>query len=309
MVRQNYSKALASVAGARVVAVCDNDNKAAEAASARFGVPALSFQDLLKQVDIAVIATPPSTHFGLARECLRNGVMVFCEKPFVPTLDEARELAMLSSQTGLSVTVGHMRRVFPSVQLAKQVLASGVLGPVQRIDLSEGGRFSWETSSNYVATDVTGGVLFDTGSHTLDTAFYVCGLDELAPEISILHVARDRSEPSHEFEARFVLTAESLKVNVSLRLSRFRVLSNRARISCANGTIDIPLGPRDRVRITGPGGSAVVRGAKAGADYTEYFVRQFESVLRRDPAPEFRASRFLLVTDVIEQLSATPENA
>ena len=54
-----------------------------------------SFSDALaenKNIDGAVIATPPSTHFEIAKKCLENGIHVLVEKPMVESLDELKQL-------------------------------------------------------------------------------------------------------------------------------------------------------------------------------------------------------------------------
>ncbi len=50
--------------------------------------------------DILTVATPPSSHFELVRLGLNAGVHVFCEKPFVPSLEEAKEIIALASRAG-----------------------------------------------------------------------------------------------------------------------------------------------------------------------------------------------------------------
>lgn len=42
-----------------------------------------NYHDLLSKIDIAFIATPPSTHFEISRFFLKNKIKVICEKPLV----------------------------------------------------------------------------------------------------------------------------------------------------------------------------------------------------------------------------------
>jgi predicted dehydrogenase len=51
-------------------------------------------------IDVVTIATPPQLHLPVAREFLRRGIHVICEKPFTKDLQEAHELRKLASESG-----------------------------------------------------------------------------------------------------------------------------------------------------------------------------------------------------------------
>src|ERR1044071_8216979 len=71
-----------------------------------------------------------------------------------------------------------MRRLYPSVRVARALLSSEMFGIPLCAEVFEGGPVRWDAHSGYYLSD-TGGVLFDTGSHALDTLSYVLGWDEL----------------------------------------------------------------------------------------------------------------------------------
>src|SRR5689334_9852259 len=48
--------------------------------------------DLLKESDGVLVATPTDTHPALVRACLAAGTPVLCEKPIAASLDAMREL-------------------------------------------------------------------------------------------------------------------------------------------------------------------------------------------------------------------------
>ena len=73
----------------------------------------------------------------------------------------------------------------------------GVLGQVTELSAFEGGRFSWQAESGYVYKDPYGGVLFDTGSHTLDTLLYVACFDTGSLEVTTVHTQRDSRRVLH----------------------------------------------------------------------------------------------------------------
>jgi len=59
-----------------------------------------------KNIDGAIIATPPSTHFDIAKKCLENNLHVLIEKPMVETLKELDILNELASDNKVLMS-GH----------------------------------------------------------------------------------------------------------------------------------------------------------------------------------------------------------
>ncbi len=77
--------------GAVVTSVLGTSEKTSLQASLglrKYGVEAHPYTDFDRMVerekpDAAVIASPSSTHYGYLTKCLRSGLHVFCEKPFI----------------------------------------------------------------------------------------------------------------------------------------------------------------------------------------------------------------------------------
>ena len=99
------------------------------------------------------------THADLMRKCLRPGRIVLCEKPFTTSYRDAVDLANEAKSTGALLYVGHFRRNFPQVQLARSLVELGVVGEITDMFVSEGGRFTWKAVSDYTIRDEHGGVL------------------------------------------------------------------------------------------------------------------------------------------------------
>lgn len=58
-----------------------------------------TFTDISKicsEVDAVSVAVPPNTHYEVLREVVEHDVDILCEKPFTPTLDEAKEILSLT---------------------------------------------------------------------------------------------------------------------------------------------------------------------------------------------------------------------
>lgn len=66
-------------------------------------------EDVINEIDAAIIVTPTSTHYELCQYLMKNNKHVFCEKPICPTLTEALKLED-SLPEGKVVQVGHSER-------------------------------------------------------------------------------------------------------------------------------------------------------------------------------------------------------
>jgi predicted dehydrogenase len=89
------------------------------------------YKDLLRNDAIDAIfisATPETTHYPMARDCLLAGKHVFLEKPIALDLQEADELIELARSRRLKFTIGYSQRFNPKYAYAKQCLSDGTLG-------------------------------------------------------------------------------------------------------------------------------------------------------------------------------------
>lgn len=166
------------------------------------------------------------------------------EKPAVVTVEQFSLLELAARGAGRAVLVGHVRRLFPSVEAARTAVAEGRIGSIRRIEAYEGVRWSWTARSDFPVRSSAGGVLYDLGSHLLDMALYICRLDDLSPgAVSVKVVRLERwpaREPSHEVVADLVLRAPSAEVPVLIRLSRREPLANVIRVRGDRGELLVP---------------------------------------------------------------------
>tara|TARA_Y100000590_G_scaffold442296_1_gene570248 strand:+ start:13347 stop:14291 length:945 start_codon:yes stop_codon:yes gene_type:complete len=94
-----------------------------------------SFEDALKynqDIDGAVIATPPSTHFKIAKQCLENNFHVLIEKPMVESLEELKVLNDIAKDK-LVLMSGHTYLYNPAIKSIKEIIDSGTIGDVMFI--------------------------------------------------------------------------------------------------------------------------------------------------------------------------------
>jgi len=89
-----------------------------------------------KKLSAIVVATPPDTHYDIAREALINKKHVFIEKPMTLDVGEAENLIELSNRKNKILMVGHTFLYTPEVRKIKEIIDSGELGKIQYIHAS-----------------------------------------------------------------------------------------------------------------------------------------------------------------------------
>jgi predicted dehydrogenase len=304
VVHANYAQTLLGRDAYKVRYVCDLNPLQADSAASLFDAEAVPLDTLIEKADAIIISTPPSTHSSLVRAALRPGRPVLCEKPYMTTYGDAIEIDGLAKAMDAQLYVGHFRRAFPHLALARELVALGLIGDVTRLTASEGGRFLWKAVSSYTIEDPSGGVLWDTGSHTLDMALFASRLDGAASlDVHDIKVDRDKPEPSHSFRGDFTLSVDGREIAGRVCVSRKAVLPNLVHICGTQGELVFVTDLDDRVRLTTDHGSIVLRAERSHDNLMECFDLQLRRILLADRAETFAAHNFLGQVQLIEALA------
>jgi predicted dehydrogenase len=165
---RNHLRILASMDGARLVAVADPDAAALAAATAATG--ALGFAEPLAllaeaELDAVVIAAPTTTHVGLALAAIDRGIAALIEKPLAATPPEAEAIVAASLATGVPIQVGHVERFNPAVLELGRLLGAGWLSSVYAVTSRRAGPFPARIR------DV--GVTIDLATHDVDILSWI----------------------------------------------------------------------------------------------------------------------------------------
>ncbi len=131
-------------------------------------------------VEIIIIATPPSTHADMACEAMRQGKHVLIEKPMAVSLEDARRIMDLRDKTGLVAGIDYMLRFNPLVEVLAAITHGGVLGELRRAvvenyaqdEILPPGHWFWDR-------ELSGGILVEHGVHFFDL---VNGLTPATPK-------------------------------------------------------------------------------------------------------------------------------
>ncbi len=65
---------------------------------------------LIDKIDAAVIVSPTTTHFEIAKKCINKGIHIFVEKPLTTNSNEAKIINSLSEEKGIIGQVGFVER-------------------------------------------------------------------------------------------------------------------------------------------------------------------------------------------------------
>jgi predicted dehydrogenase len=161
-------------------AVCVDPNLGrAKAMATKFGAARAiaRYQDVMPDVDGAIVAVPPKLHYPVTMDLLASNVHVLCEKPLTETGEQARGLVAKAQQTGVALCVNNYLRLYPSSIKLRDLIAAGELGPVRRFEFFWGEQFDWPAASGaYFGVAAGGrGVLADKGAHVLDLVCWWLG--------------------------------------------------------------------------------------------------------------------------------------
>jgi predicted dehydrogenase len=129
-------------------------------------------------IDLVVISTPPNSHYSWAKEALLRGVHVVLEKPMALTAQQCDELMSLAAQKQLMLVVYQNRRYDADFVTISRLISQGAIGEVFQYDCFVGG-YSEPCTYWHSNAEVSGGAIFDWGSHFIDQILTIIP-DEIA---------------------------------------------------------------------------------------------------------------------------------
>lgn len=250
--RTFHAPVIRAVAGLRLGAILQR--KGNDAANAYPDVRiAHTLEELLASgsIQLVVIATPNTSHFDLARQCLLAGRHVVVDKPFTTSYAEAAELVALAEKCGRLLSVYHNRRFDGDFKTLRHLIATQALGRIvlyesrydrYRLQLRPGAWRELPGAGN--------GVFFDLGPHLIDQALALFGAPEAVS--ADVRIERDGAVVDDAFD-------------VTLRYPRLRVLLRATMLASK---------PAPHFLIHGASGS-----------YVKYGLDPQENALKRGELP------------------------
>lgn len=151
-----------------------------------------------ERVEVISIVTPNHVHFEPAKMALQSGFHVILDKPATFSLEEAKELKKIVSETGRFFCLTHTYTGYPMVKEARQLIGVGKLGRIKKVyveypqgwlsTFEEGAdnkQAAWRTDPKQSGI---AGAMGDIGTHAFNLAEYVSGLEvsALCADINIV---------------------------------------------------------------------------------------------------------------------------
>ena len=203
---------------AEVAAIADRNSELAATFGAALGIERAlgDYRELLDDASIGAvhICTPNHTHFPIARDALRAGKHVLCEKPLAMTAAEAAQLVELAQGAGAVHATSYNLRFYPNVAQMRRMVSTGAVGEVLAVQGSyvQDWLF-YDTDYNWRLEPEVGGAsraMADIGSHWCDLVEHVTGrrIRAVCAELATFHPVRKKPKRPIETYAGKMLSPE-----------------------------------------------------------------------------------------------------
>lgn len=122
-----------------LVALCDVDLRRAAETFKRFPDARQyrdfreMFDELEKEIDAVVVATPDHTHAVAAMAAIKRGKHVYCEKPLAHSVHEVRQLMKAAEEHKVVTQLGNQGHSFDSIRDFYEWIRNGAIGNVHTI--------------------------------------------------------------------------------------------------------------------------------------------------------------------------------
>ena len=202
--------AFQKVAGSRLKTVMRRDESKLKDYAQRHHVPhyTTDYLEIMNdpEIDAVYIATPPHMHCFYTLEAAKHGKAVYVEKPMATTVDACRQMIAACEKANVPLFTAYYRRGMEKFSTIKRMIDSGRLGEICSVDY----RFSrpvppvdpkrsWLLDQHIAG----GGLLYDVGSHMIDTLRFLLGEAEEVFGISINQSGAYAVNDTHSIALRF----------------------------------------------------------------------------------------------------------
>ncbi len=157
-------------------------------------------------IEAVSIVTPNHAHFAAAREFLKRGIHVICDKPLTSTLSDAKKLVKAAQASDALFVLTHNYTGYPMVRQARDMVARGDLGAIRVVQVEypqdwlsveqDFKQANWRTDPDQSGA---GGSTGDIGTHAFNLACFVTGLevDSLSADLQAFVPGRRVDDNAH----------------------------------------------------------------------------------------------------------------
>jgi predicted dehydrogenase len=230
-----FAQDLNLIQGHTIGAVGSRTLENAQKFSATFGGTAYgSYEELVTDptIDAIYVATPHPAHHDNVVMALDAGKPVLCEKPFSVNAREAQSMVDAAARNGVALMEAMWARFLPHYGKVREIVESGVLGPILSIHADHGQRLADKGISRLVEPDLAGGALLDLGIYPVSFAHMILGMP--------LHITSDSvmTEKGVDAQTSIILTYEG-GAQAVLTTTMIEQTPCRAVVAGLNGWLEI----------------------------------------------------------------------
>ena len=164
--------------GGGLVAICDRDPARLQLIGDQFGIERryTDAREMLasEQLDFVDIATTVESHRPLVELTLSHKLPTICQKPFAPTLDDAKAMVAAAHAAGVPLMVHENFRWQSPIRAVKDIIDSGEIGTPYFGRVSFRSGFDIYAGQPYLAK-ARRFIVDDLGVHVLDVARFLFG--------------------------------------------------------------------------------------------------------------------------------------
>jgi len=298
--RQIHLHAYKGLPGLQIVGGCDPLARAED-----FSFPIFcSVPEMLEKAkpDILAVVTPPVSHFDLVTQGLQAGCHVFCEKPFMNSLEEADAVIRRAAEAGRQVVVNNQYRFMRIHRAAKEKISSRDFGDLLFVSMQQTFFVTPETEAGWRGEEPQR-TAKEFGTHALDLCRYFFDENPISISARMPRAGR-RNGPDYLDLIQLEFSRDRVAHITLDRLSRGRHRYLDIRLDGETGAIETSLGGRLETRA---GIRPTTRrpflnvdfamGGRARLFHGERFV-----VLAREPLDVFAAATRELVRTLLAAL-------
>lgn len=177
-IAQAFAKDLTFIEGHTIGAVGSRSLANAQHFANTFGGTAYgSYEELVadSSIDAIYVATPHPAHHDNVILALNAGKPVLCEKPFAVNAQQAQAMVDAAAKNKLALMEAMWARFLPHYAKVREIVASGVLGPILSIHADHGQRLADQGIARLVDPQLAGGALLDLGIYPISFAHMILG--------------------------------------------------------------------------------------------------------------------------------------
>jgi len=172
---------------AELVAVCDSDGRALEAAAARAKVPGFStMEELLARsnADVVILATPSGNHAAETIQAAEAGRHVITEKPMATRWHDGKAMVTACDKAGVQLFVVKQNRRNATIQMLRRAIDRRRFGRIFMVTVN----VFWNRPQEYYDSAAWRGTWeFDGGAFMNQASHYVDLLDWLIGPVESVH--------------------------------------------------------------------------------------------------------------------------